>query len=202
MRRYAEWAADETGRVLNPDTGAPFKVGDVFEGRRFKCYMNRTYGLGKSMKIPMWSSEEAYQRRQARKHETVKQYMGMRTRNIDGLVTRMLANCRYRCKASGGTCTISRAFLMERIREGYVVNGVKVRDFDITHDGATTARSPWAPSIDRIDSSDPSYTEANVQVVPWAVNCARNEFGDAVLVQAVGPYIDYLRQQQNCVQSH
>jgi hypothetical protein len=198
--KYLSWALDSTNRVLNPLTNKPFRVGDIYEGRRFKCYVNREYkgSTVGPMKVPMWSREEAFQRRQAKKQVIVKNYMSMKTRNVDGLVTRMLANCRYRCKTSGGTCDITRSWLIDRIREGYVVNGHKVRDFDITHNGIDCARSPWAPSLDRIDSANPNYTESNVQVVPWAVNCARNEFGDDVLVEAVGPYIDFLRQKQNC----
>lgn len=205
--KYLNWAVDAANRVLNPLTGAPFRVGEVFEGRRFKCYVNRVYknttdGADlvdpRTLKVPMWSREEAFQRRQVKKQAIVKNYMSMKTRNIDGLVTRMLANCRYRCKAAGGTCDLSRSWLLDRIRQGYVVDGVKIRDFDITHDGASSARSPWAPSLDRIDAGNPNYTVSNVQVVPWAVNCARNEFGDEALLEAVGPYIDFLRQKQNC----
>ena len=39
---------------------------------------------------------------------------------------------------------------------------------------------PWSPSIDRIDSRK-GYIKGNIQVVVWALNAARNSWGDEVL---------------------
>lgn len=36
--------------------------------------------------------------------------------------------------------------------------------------------SPFSPSLDRIDSSNPNYTPENTRVVCWGVNAARNNF--------------------------
>lgn len=48
---------------------------------------------------------------------------------------------------------------------------------------------PWAPSIDRIDSSK-GYTKKNIQVVCWAYNSARNQWGDDVLLKLAHAIVD------------
>jgi hypothetical protein len=40
--------------------------------------------------------------------------------------------------------------------------------------------NPWAPSIDRIDSTK-GYTMDNVQIVCWAYNAAKNQWGLEIL---------------------
>jgi hypothetical protein len=53
-------------------------------------------------------------------------------------------------------------------------------DFEKTLDGYRT--NPWAPSIDRRDSSK-GYTKSNVQIVCWAYNTAKHEFSEDVLLK-------------------
>jgi hypothetical protein len=47
--------------------------------------------------------------------------------------------------------------------------------FEMTGDAKSVAKSPWSPSLDRIDPSGP-YTPENVQVVVWLYNLAKNNF--------------------------
>lgn len=44
------------------------------------------------------------------------------------------------------------------------------------------ARSPFAPSLDRVDPTK-GYVKGNVQVVIWALNAMRGTWGDSVLLQ-------------------
>ena len=53
--------------------------------------------------------------------------------------------------------------------------------FRETQVGAGKARRPYAPSLDRIDSSKP-YTRRNCRLVLQAVNFALNAFGDDVFL--------------------
>ncbi len=48
------------------------------------------------------------------------------------------------------------------------------------HDGSS-ARNPWAPSLDRLDNSI-GYVPGNVRVVCWAFNCMRADFPDEVVL--------------------
>lgn len=67
---------------------------------------------------------------------------------------------------SGGVCAVSGIALCH----------------DAVTDGARYARRPWAPSIDRIDSSL-GYTHANCRLVCVAANYAMHHWGEAVLVE-------------------
>ena len=52
---------------------------------------------------------------------------------------------------------------------------------------------PWAPSIDRIDGRK-GYTKKNIQVVCWAYNSARNQWGDDVLLRLAHAIVDANRK--------
>lgn len=48
---------------------------------------------------------------------------------------------------------------------------------------------PWAPSLDRIDSSR-GYVRGNVQVVCWAYNVAKNQWADHVVLTMASALIE------------
>ena len=64
-------------------------------------------------------------------------------------------------RAQGGRCALSG------------------RRFDLRHVGSGKARRPFAPSLDRIDSTG-GYTRDNVRLVCQAVNFALNAYGEDV----------------------
>lgn len=53
---------------------------------------------------------------------------------------------------------------------------------------------PFAPSLDRIDPKK-GYTKGNVQIVIWAYNAARNQWGDDVLLTLARAIVDANRKQ-------
>ncbi len=50
-------------------------------------------------------------------------------------------------------------------------------------------RAPWAPSVDRIDSSK-GYVPGNVRLVCVAANLAMNEWGEDVLARVARAYVE------------
>jgi hypothetical protein len=60
-------------------------------------------------------------------------------------------------------------------------------DFERPPDGLS--RHPWAPSIDRIDSSK-GYVPGNVHFVCWAYNVAKHEFSVGVLLTLARAIVD------------
>lgn len=76
----------------------------------------------------------------------------------------LLADARRRAKAKGLPCTISRQWVLERLRSGYCdATGVRF-EFDTSTRRKGQAYTSTAPSLDRIDSSV-GYTPSNTQVV-------------------------------------
>lgn len=47
----------------------------------------------------------------------------------------------------------------------------------MTKQSYSTTKTPWMVTIDRIDSSK-NYTQDNVQLVAYSINCAKNDFTD------------------------
>lgn len=60
-------------------------------------------------------------------------------------------------------------------------------------------RNPWAPSIDRIDSTKP-YTARNVRVVCVAANTAMSDWGAGVLVRLAEGVVQKHGVRANCAQ--
>jgi hypothetical protein len=79
--------------------------------------------------------------------------------------SRLLADARQRKPEN---CTITLDWVRDRIARGYCeVTGIK---FDCEGGGAPAR--PYAPSLDRTDSSQP-YTQENTKVVVWIYNRAK-----------------------------
>lgn len=90
---------------------------------------------------------------------------------------KLLQQCRGSAKRRGHECTIT----VEMIGEMLAPMVCSVTGLPLSLDYAGESRNnPWAPSVDRIDSSR-GYVLGNVRVVCCAFNLARNEWPDDVL---------------------
>lgn len=90
--------------------------------------------------------------------------------------TRMFIGSRRRAKKAGMPFALSKDWVEERLRRGRCErSGI---EFDMAGELAIKLRSPYAPSLDRIDSNK-GYTPDNVQVVVWAYNSAKGTGTDA-----------------------
>ncbi len=87
---------------------------------------------------------------------------------------------RARCRKSGLPFAVTADLIAARIAAGACeVSGIPF-DLRVGH----RRLSPWAPSIDRIDSSK-GYTPENVQVVVSMLNLAKSDFSMAEVEQFV-----------------
>ena len=86
----------------------------------------------------------------------------------------LLGHARRRAEARGGVCTVTAQQIAEVIDAGRCqLTGLL---FDL-RPPAGTLRNPYAPSIDRIDASNPSYTPDNVRIVLAWINIALSDYG-------------------------
>jgi hypothetical protein len=85
-----------------------------------------------------------------------------------------------KAKQRSASCSLNGKDIAEKIKAGVCeVTGLKFV--------LTKGPTPWAPSLDRIDSKL-GYTPENTRVVVWLYNAAKNQFTDAdllVLAQAI-----------------
>lgn len=99
----------------------------------------------------------------------------------------MMVNARKNAKAKQLECTLTIEqviILAERTQGKCELSGIKFEYGEAAElKSATTRRKRvWAPSFDRIETSI-GYIESNVRIVCFAVNSARQEYGDEVLMK-------------------
>lgn len=93
----------------------------------------------------------------------------------------LVEKARYRAKARGRCCTITAQWMMEQIETQKfrcALTGIRFKTAKL--EGQAGTRNPYAPSLDRIDTSK-GYEAGNVRIVLLAVNVALNEWGEELL---------------------
>ena len=92
-----------------------------------------------------------------------------------------------RSREAGRTCELDLQDIATRIAGGRCeVTGLP---FDLKPSLHKHRSNPWAPSLDRRDSSK-GYTPDNVQVVVAAYNYAKSEWSEAVLLRLARAIVD------------
>ena len=86
----------------------------------------------------------------------------------------LLGHARRRAEAKGAACTVTAEQIASVIEAGHCqLTGLA---FDLSPPTGTL-RNAYAPSIDRIDASNPSYTPDNVRIVLTWINIALSDYG-------------------------
>jgi len=110
----------------------------------------------------------------------------------DGRATLMLSNCRQRAKKHQAEVTIDKHWIVNKLK-GSVCELTNIPfDFKPTKKGHA---NPYAPSLDRIDSSNKNYTPENTRVVLQTVNMAINEHGIETVLPILKSLVSSLEKQ-------
>ena len=99
--------------------------------------------------------------------------------STQGRARQLLKTAQYRSEALDVPFGLSLGWIVERLDRG--VCEVTGLPFDMGQPEGTR-HNPRAPSLDRIRPTK-GYTKTNVRVVVWQFNSARNEYGDAALLE-------------------
>lgn len=105
-----------------------------------------------------------------------------RLSTVPGRAVELLRAARRRAKEKGIPCTLTKRWVMDRLRSGVCQETGMA--FDMVMAGG---RNKLAPSIDRHDLSQ-GYTPYNCRVVIWAWNCARGQYGTRFLLEMVDAF--------------
>ena len=161
-------------RRLNPETGKPFKSGDLREdGFIFKTYIPSQVKKD-GFFVEDWRSPKAF--------ENVKK-IGARVQAKSSLTFRgrgvqMLARSRNRAKKS----SIAHSIVLEDILPGIEAGFCQLTKLPFDLKPVTkTSQNPYSPSIDRIDSLK-GYTKDNIRIVLYAVNAALGQYGTETML--------------------
>lgn len=112
-------------------------------------------------------------------------------RTIEGVAQRLLDTAKRRCKKTGGKVTITRHWIEQCIQRGCEETGLP---FCIGSKG-TGCVNNRAPSLDRIDSSNPDYSIENSRVVCYQVNIAKSNFSDRECLEILSPMVHSIRMR-------
>ena len=110
-----------------------------------------------------------YDSRLARKSEYFYEHWVEKNEFIKRRASHMLRAAGYR----SNEVSISQEWILEKLKLGKCELTGLPFDFYSTD----FSRNPYAPSLDRKDSSNKAYSESNTRVVLFAVNAALNEWG-------------------------
>jgi hypothetical protein len=113
-------------------------------------------------------------------------------RNVRYLASEMLARARKRAQRKGGVVTITLKWVVDILKLGRCQGSIPPLQLEVRN-----ASGPFSPSLDRIDSRNPSYTPENTRVVCWCINSMRNNFTDSVIETASYSLINFIRRRRN-----
>lgn len=92
------------------------------------------------------------------------------------IISNMICSARARSRQAGREFSITRATVVDLLEKQRLTCAVSGIAFDLSE--STTARRPFAPSLDRIDSAK-GYTPDNIRIVCTLANFAMNDWGEA-----------------------
>ena len=95
--------------------------------------------------------------------------------HIIGRARTLLGSARRRAKQRNGIVSIDMDWIVEILEKGTCqLSGLP---FDFDQNTKIYSRSPYVPSLDRIDINNPNYTPENTRVILWCINGAILEYG-------------------------
>jgi hypothetical protein len=175
-------------RRLNPETGKPFKVGDLREDG----YIFKSYSPSKIKKDGFvhedWRSPKAFAN--YKKDSSIRQAKAALT--FKGRGVQILARSRTRAKESG----IEHSIVLEDILSGIESGFCELTKLPFDLKPVTkTSQNAYAPSIDRIDSLK-GYTKDNIRIVLYSVNAALGQFGTEIMLPILKAMITGIENAQ------
>lgn len=179
---------DVSVRPVNPETSAPWQRGD-----------KTAEGLVWVRRIKSWNqfaSPEGLEH--FKKHTRSYIHMMRREKPVGLLATRMLSGAQQRCKKKGrGTVTITHEWVVRKLQAGRC-------EYTRLPFVMVTSGSAYSPSLERLDSTNPNYSEDNVAVVCTQANLAVNRWGlaaSAEMFQALAAAAQQAAEPQAAQQS-
>jgi hypothetical protein len=162
---------------LNPDTGEPFKMGELSEtgDRIFRSWVNFDNVDKAGYYYEIWETPETFLKRKTARAKTSKE----RLTTVLGKAESMINNSKNSAKKRGHTHTLTKEDLIPALEKGVCeLTGIP---FSFQPALDKKHMNLYSPSADRLDNNK-GYHKDNIRVVLWAVNRAVGEDGDEAML--------------------
>lgn len=173
----------------NPKTGLPFVHGFIREdGYVFVSYQPTKLKKDGTFKENWYTPEKFNSRNQY--------IIGQHAKNRLGTIGRaqqLLNGAKGRVKKSKGVVSIDRSWIEGKLKAGVCELTGLPFNFDVS---GKTRMNPYSPSLDRIKSSNPSYTKTNTRVVLTAVNLTLSNFGEQELLPILEAMVKSIKDKK------
>jgi hypothetical protein len=175
---------------LNPETGKPFKCGDVREdGKVFHSYFAKNKISVDGYYYEHWEDEKIFYYNKTKRRLTSKNH----ALTHNGRALLMLRNCKKSAKRRNIVFNLNVEDLLPTVELKHCqLTGLP---FDLNPPKQKTMNL-YAPSVDRIDNNK-GYTKDNIRVVLWAVNRAVGEDGDEAMLPILKKMVKAIEKNVN-----
>jgi hypothetical protein len=158
---------------LNPDTGKPFKMGELSEtGERiFRSWVNFDKVDKNGYYYEIWETPETFLKRKTNRTKISKERLTTALGKAESLIN----NSKNSAKKRGHTHTLKKEDLIPALEKGVC----ELTGIPFCFQPALNKKhmNLYAPSVDRIDNNK-GYHRDNIRTVLWAVNRAVGEDSD------------------------
>jgi hypothetical protein len=119
---------------------------------------------------------------------------------LNFIASQLLGACKTRTKKRNskkekpGKVTLTHEWILEQLKLGYCQGSFP--PIPLVFD---QPRSPFSPSLDRIDSSNYDYSPNNVRVVCVGINQARNDLKDKDILTVTESLSGFIKKRRNSI---
>lgn len=187
MRKYADFFVNNV--FMNPLTKQEFKIGDVFLDKVF-----RGFKIKNNIKRPSFRDIELEKIASKRNKTKFNRRDFSNPNLLISIARKLLERSKVRAKIHGGLNNLSINWILSALKIGVCQGSSPPLRFVFDK-----PRSPFSPSLDRIDSSNRDYTIKNTRVVCYGINTARSNFNDKDSLQISESLTNFLKKRRNSV---
>lgn len=172
---------------INPKTGVYFRHGDIRDdGYRFIYYDAKRIKKDGYF-IEHWKNPTQWIKYISReKLENI---------SLEGLAGKILKNAKARAKKKNGKVTITKDWILDKLKIG------KSELTNLPFDLNRKTKNFYAPSLDRINSSNRDYEENNCRLILWGENQALNSANDQEILPILEAMVEAIKKNVKQKQS-
>lgn len=156
------------------------------DGKVFGGYRTHTLKSGEKKEYARFYTPEALARRKTLQNSRANGLL----RTKKSVAWKLYSDAKRRAFKKRGSVTISVEWIHQRLENGR--SELSGTEFFLPADGSANAR---APSLDRIDSSNPDYSPENTRVICFQENVALNNFGDEASLPILEALVEGLKRK-------